>query len=109
MKTRGFLGAVLLSLASTALVQAQAVPPVSVSPYAHPAPPASGGQASTMTKPPTYVSGGLNPAPYSETPSEADLKKLLAPGSTASEAEKLAPRIKFDEANAGARRAAVHY
>ena len=116
MKTRGFLGALLLSLSSTALVQAQALPPASGSPYAHSSPPASASQAgtagnmpNTLTKPVNFVSGGILPSLYAETPSEAELKKVLGPGSTASQAEKLAAKIKYDEASTAARRAAVHY
>src|SRR5439155_7473500 len=52
---------------------------------------------------------GLIPPICPEVPSDADLKKLLDPDSTASEAEKTAAKIKADEAKAAQRRVAIRY
>jgi hypothetical protein len=106
MKMRGLLGAVLLLLSSTALVQAQAP----ASPYAHSAAPAAGSQTlNNMTKPLTNASGGPIQPLYPQTPTAAELKKLLDPESVVSEVEKVAARIQYDVANAAARLAAVRY
>jgi hypothetical protein len=133
MRNRGVLVVVvLLALVSRAVGQVPAVPPA---PAVAPAAPAPGGllglmQAckdccadckdkccksplgqilNNMTKPLTFATGGLVPPICPPVPSDADLKKLLDPDSTASDAEKTAAAIKADEAKAAQRRAAIRY
>jgi hypothetical protein len=130
---RRLLGAAVWWLASTTVALAQTAPAVPAAPAAPAAPVPTvwnklgitkdncdackdkccksvlGQMLNNMTKPLTFATGGLVPPLCPPTPTDAELKKLLDPDSTASEAEKTAAKIKADEANAAARRAAIRY
>src|SRR5262249_39259908 len=129
MKMRGFLVAACLWLSWALVAAAQVVPTAPAAPAAPVAPAAPaptptiwnklgstketcaackerccksplGQMLNNMTKPLTFATGGLIGPLCPPTPTEAELKKLLDPDSTASEAEKTASKIKADEANA---------
>jgi hypothetical protein len=68
-----------------------------------------GQMLNNMTKPLTFATGGLVGPLCPDTPSADQLKKILDPNSTASDAEKTAAAIKADEAGAAQRRAAIRY
>jgi hypothetical protein len=138
MKSKGLLGAAALWLCWTGLGHAQAIPSVPTAPAAPVAPAAPaqpvtvwnklgitkencdackdrccksplGQLLNNMTKPLTFATGGLVGPLCPPNPTDAELKKLLDPDSTASEAEKTAAKIKASEAQAAARRAAIRY